>query len=143
MESCTKSDSAAPIRADILQRLNCADSPAGALYPDQRMKVVLGEMLKEAGVTWLDHVFLSKPILSGSVLQGFFVNGKTDPIQILCQRVIDASDTLESAGMLGLKQTACSGKVSVAVKMNGLNEHAVKLAWNPAGGENRLAACAA
>ena len=135
MEPCAKDDSIAPIRAEILQRIGCADGAAGALYPDQKMKVVLGELLKDAGVTWLDHVFLSQPITEDGVLKGFFVNGKTGPVRIGFSQVIDASDTLETAGMLGLEQTSFSGKVSVAVKMNGLNERAVNVEQNPAGGK--------
>ncbi len=134
MEPYAAGGNTALMRTEILERLGCKDGAAGALYPDQRMKIVLGEMLKDAGVTSLNHVYLSRPVFSGESLQGFSANGKTGRIQINCARVIDASDTLETAGMLGLQQTAFSGSVSVSVKMNGLRDGAVKMVSEPSGG---------
>lgn len=130
----TADQAAAQLRGELLRRLGCTDAAAGALYPDQKLKVVLGGLLRDAGVVWLDHVFLSQPVLESGTLRGFSVIGKTGAIQILCSHVIDATDTLETAGMLGLQFTAVQGRVSVAVKMNGFNRKAVRAVEKPAGG---------
>ena len=117
----------AEIRAELLKRLGLDDSPAGVVYPDQQMKLVLGEWLRDAGVTFLTHVFVSEPIRDGERIVGFTANGKTEPFRITAGRALDATDIMETAGMAGLEVIETSGTVSSAVKLNSFDARRIPL----------------
>lgn len=122
-----KEEAAKAVRAELLERLNCADTENGAVYPDQLLKLSLGQWLRDAGVTWWTHVFVSEPIVEDGKVVGMRANGKTEPFEIRAGLVIDATDALDTAGLAGLAQTAFSGKVSVTVKANRFEPDALPL----------------
>lgn len=114
-----KNETVNGIRNELLKRLECEDGEKGTIYPDQKMKVVLGEWLRDEGVTVLTHVFVSLPIWENGRIAGFTANGKTEPFHICSKVTIDATDIMETAGLCGLTMSGNKNAFSGAVKCNG------------------------
>ena len=109
----------ARLRMEILDRLGLPAVDEEAIYPDQRLKVVLGEMLRESGVEWYTHVFVSSPISDDAGrITGFRANGKTDPFSIYAGLSVDATPAIETAGMCGVAIKETSRRVAISVKVN-------------------------
>lgn len=106
-------------RMEILDRLGLPSVEEDAVYPDQRLKVILGEMLRESGVEWYTHVFASTPSFdnNGRII-GFRANGKTEPFDINAGISVDATPLMETSGMCGIEEKEFTGLVSLSVKVN-------------------------
>lgn len=113
------SPAAKAIKSEILRAFEIEDTEGPMLYNDQRMKVVLAEMLLKRGVTVLTHVFLSSPIVEGSILKGFNVHGKTGNMALIASWTIDATDCVLTAGCLDYDTIQTKKAATLAIKMNG------------------------
>lgn len=113
------------IRSEILHAFELEDTEGPILYKDQRMKVVLAEMLLKRGVKVLTHVFLSSPIVEGSVLKGFNVRGKIGNMALVASSTIDATDCILTAGSLGYDTILTKKAATLAIKMNGVDFSAI------------------
>ena len=109
------------IRNELLERLEIAISEAPALYREQKLKVILGRMLRDNGITLLTHVFVSSPIIEAGGLKGFHVYGKTGCIQIYAGVVVDATEKMECPGQLDLEMIDNQKAVNIGMKLNTVN----------------------
>lgn len=102
----------------------------GPLYHDQKGKVALARMLKQAGVIVLTHIF---PYEVHQEKEGILCRAecKTGTMEIHAKAVIDAQPFLESAGMAGLSMRKGTDTAEGAVKWNGISAEALKRCLKP------------
>ena len=99
------------------------------LYKEQKLKIVLAEILTGLGVRVLSHVFVSEPIIEEGLLHGFVLRGKTGGINLRASWVIDASGCARTSSSLGLGTTDTRKPVFLAIKMNGVDFRALTTSW--------------
>ena len=115
------SPAAAEFRKRILENMELPNTDNAILYHDQKLKVVLSRMLRDAGITVLTHVFTSAPLIDDNKLKGFKVYGKTGCLYIYAKTVIDASDKLETVGTFSVNIIEHQKPVSIALKLNNID----------------------
>jgi hypothetical protein len=106
------------IRNELLGRLEIPVSEAPVLYREQKLKVILGRLLRDNGVTLLTHVFVSAPITEAGGLKGFRVYGKTGCMKIYAGAVIDATEKLECLSQLDVELINHQKAVNIGMKLN-------------------------
>ena len=97
----------------------------GPLYHDQKAKVVLAGLLKEAGVTVLTHIFPYEVFQEGGKIL-CRAECKTGTLEIRSRALIDGQAFQESAAMAGLPWQKGRNFGEGAVKWNGIPGEALK-----------------
>jgi len=67
-----------------------ADVP-GCVIDTERMKLVLIQMLEEAGVETLSHTMATQPVVDDGSVRGVFIESKSGRQAILAKAVVDAT----------------------------------------------------
>jgi len=112
------------IAAEVVERL----VKAGAAHPNwrrhkaiaidsERLKVILIEMLEEAGVTVFTHALAARPIVEGTQVRGCFFESKSGRRAILAKNTIDATGELDLAVQAGVKVVEHPGNGSLLFKL--------------------------
>ena len=97
------------------------DKPyAKLVFDEQKMKVVLIDMLQEAGVDLLLHVFAASPIIEEKTVKGIFFETKVGRKAILSKVVVDCTGEADIIYQTGCPLRVTSGTASLAFKMSGV-----------------------
>jgi len=120
------------IPLEIMHRLQMIDgcSPNWELpniklvFDEQKMKVVLIEMLLETGVKVLTHVVCTAPIMNNSNVKGVFVETKIGRKAILAKVVVDCTGEADILSKTGCPMRVMSGTCSLAFKMGNVDGQA-------------------
>lgn len=102
----------------------------GPFYHDQKAKVVLARMLKEAGVTVLTHIFPYE-IMTDDKGVLCRTECKAGTLEIRSRALIDGEAFLENASMAGLPWQQGRKCAEGSVKWNGIPEKALKEMLRP------------
>lgn len=95
------------------------DRPFAKLVIDeQKLKVVLIELLQEAGVKVLTHVLAASPIMEGRSVAGVFVETKVGRKAVLAKVVVDCTGEADLLSQTGCPMRTTSGTASLAFKMS-------------------------
>ena len=98
------------------------DKPyAKLVFDEQKMKVVLIEMLQEAGVDLLLHVYAASPIVENNAVKGVFFETKVGRKAILSKVVVDCTGEADILSQTGCPLRVTSGTASLAFKMSGVD----------------------
>ena len=89
----------------------------GVVIDTERLKVLLVEMLREAGVTVLTHVLAARPVMEGQTVRGAFVESKVGRQAVLAGNVVDATGEADLAYQTGCPMRWTEGSASVEFKM--------------------------
>jgi len=114
------------IPAEVVQRMvdrgaasadwACREVP-GIVIDSEQLKVLLGEMAVESGVTVLTHTWAARPIMEDSTVLGAFVEGKTGRQAILARVLVDATGEADLAAQTGCSMRWSDGSASLEFKM--------------------------
>ena len=123
-ENCEHLVSGVP--RDIIDRLvargGCIkdwDKPlAKIVFDEQKMKVVLIELLQEAGVPVLTHVLAAAPIMEDNIVRGLFIETKIGRRAIFAKVVIDCTGEADIVSQTGCPLRVTQGTASLAFKMS-------------------------
>ena len=85
----------------------------------ERLKVVLIEMLEEAGVAVLTHALAVRPIQEGDAVRGCFFESKSGRQAILAKNTVDATGDLDLVAQTGAQVITHRGNASLLFKMTG------------------------
>lgn len=88
------------------------------------MKVVMIEMLQEANVSVLTHVWISDPIMEKNVVKGVFIETKIGRKAILAKVVVDCTGEADVLEKTGCPMRIMQGTCSLAFKMSNVDEQA-------------------
>ena len=83
----------------------------------ERLKIVLIEMLDEAGVTTLTHSFAARPIMEGTQVAGCFFESKSGRQVVMAANTIDATGEADLAHQAGAELTEHRGNSSLLFKL--------------------------
>lgn len=101
------------------------DKPQAKLVIDeQKLKIVLIEMLQEAGVSVYTHVLAASPIMENQAVTGLFIETKVGRGAILAKVVIDCTGEADIVNQTGCPMRVTSGTASLAFKMSGFDGEA-------------------
>jgi hypothetical protein len=89
----------------------------GVVIDSEQLKVLLVEMLDEAGVQVLTHVLAARPVMGGSSVEGLFVESKVGREAVLAMTVVDATGEADIARQTGCPMRWTDGSASVEFKM--------------------------
>jgi len=116
------------IAAEVVERLVAA----GGAHPNwrrhksiaidsERLKVVLIEMLDEAGATVLTHAVAARPLMTRDEVRGCFFESKSGRQAIPARNTIDATGELDLAIQTGAEIIEHPGNGSMLFKMTGID----------------------
>ena len=118
------------VAAEVIERLiavggaspGCkhADVP-GCTMDSERLKVILIEMLEEAGVTVLTHTLAARPILDGDAVRGGFIESKSGRQTILAKNTVDATGEIDLVAQTPAGVVAHRGNGSLLFKIAGVD----------------------
>ncbi len=97
---------------------------AKIVFDEQRLKVVMIDMLREAGVQILTHCFAARPIMEGSQVKGLFIETKAGRRAILADVVVDATGEADIASQTGCPMRYTEGTATLAFKMSSVDMEA-------------------
>lgn len=101
------------------------DKPQAKLVVDeQKLKVVLIEMLQEAGVQVYTHVLAASPIMEDNTVKGLFIETKIGRRAVLAKVVVDCTGEADIVSQTGCPLRVTSGTASLAFKMSGFDGEA-------------------
>lgn len=101
------------------------DKPFAKLVVDeQKLKVVLIELLQQAGVRVLTHVLATRPILEGAVVTGVFMETKVGRKAIRAKVVVDCTGEADLVSQTGCPMRVTCGTASLAFKMSNVDGEA-------------------
>lgn len=101
------------------------DKPFAKLVIDeQKLKVVLIELLQKAGVHVLTHVLASRPIIDGAKVVGVFMETKVGRRAVLAKVVVDCTGEADLISQTGCPMRITSGTASLAFKMSNVDGEA-------------------
>lgn len=95
----------------------------GCVIDSEQLKVLLIEMLREAGVTVLTHVLATRPVLADAgtegqrVVQGAFIETKVGRQAVLAKQVIDTTGEADLATQAGAPMLWAKGTASMEFKL--------------------------
>ncbi len=95
----------------------------GCVIDSEQLRVLLIEMLREAGVTVLTHVLATRPVLAETstpqqrVVQGAFVETKVGRQAILAKQLVDTTGEADLASQAGAPMQWATGTASLEFKM--------------------------
>ncbi len=115
----------AGIGREILERLvargaaskDWSSPHARLVFDEQHLKVVLIEMLEEAGVDVLTHVLATRPIMDGQIVKGAWVETKVGRLAVLAKVVVDCTGEADIASQTGCPMRQARGTATLAFKM--------------------------
>ncbi len=94
---------------------------AGCVIDTERMKLVLIQMLEEAGVETLSHALATMPIVEDGSARGAFVESKSGRQAILAKAVIDATGEADLAFRAGAETRWVGGSASTLFKIGNVD----------------------
>lgn len=97
---------------------------AKLVIDEQKLKVVLIEMLQEAGVRVYTHVLAASPILEGKTVKGLFLETKVGRRAVLAKVTVDCTGEADIAAQTGCPMRVTQGTASLAFKMSGFDGEA-------------------
>jgi hypothetical protein len=112
--------------AELVDRLVAAGAASGrwksrevpgVVMDSERLKVVLIEMLEEAGVEVLTHALAARPILGDGRVLGAFVESKAGREAVLAGAVVDATGEADLAHRAGSPTVETGGSASILFKL--------------------------
>ena len=120
------------IPLELMQRLvKCGGCDANwnqpnikLVFDEQKMKVVMIEMLQEANVRVYTHVWISDPIMMDNIIQGVFIETKIGRKAILAKVVIDCTGEADVLWKTGCPMRIMEGTCSLAFKMSNVDGEA-------------------
>ncbi|MFP4057293.1 MAG: FAD-dependent oxidoreductase [Candidatus Brocadiia bacterium] len=89
----------------------------GVVIDSEQLKLLLGQMLREAGVTVLTHVLAARPVVEGSAVRGAFVESKRGRQAIVAKATVDCTGEADLAWQAGCPTRWSGGTASVEFKM--------------------------
>ena len=116
------------IAAEVVDRLAAAGvAPAAwrrlkAIPMDsERLKVILIEMLEEAGARILTHSMACHPALEGRAVKGCFIEGKSGRIAVLAKNTVDCTGEADLAWRAGAEVREHRASSSLLFKLSGVD----------------------
>ncbi len=101
------------------------DKPFAKLVIDeQKLKVVLIELLQKAGVQVLTHVLAASPIMDGNAVTGVFMETKVGRKAVMAKVVVDCTGEADLVSQTGCPMRITSGTASLAFKMSNVDGEA-------------------
>ena len=95
---------------------NSRDVP-GCVIDSEKLKIVLIDMLQEAGVTILTHALGARPVMRGPRVAGVFAESKSGRQAILAGSTIDATGEADVAWQAGAEVVVEPGSASTLFKL--------------------------
>ncbi len=89
----------------------------GIVIDTEQLKVLLAELLAQAGVTVLTHCLAVRPIMDGRAVRGAFIESKAGRQAILSRVTVDATGEADLAAQTGCPMRWSEGTASVEFKM--------------------------
>lgn len=89
----------------------------GIVIDSEQLKVVLAEMMREAGVRVLTHTLATRPIMDGDEVMGVFIESKIGRQAVLSKVVLDCTGEADIAYQAGCPMRWSTGSASVEFKM--------------------------
>lgn len=120
----TASDITTNVPTDIANgiSIDIDDAPScGLVFDEQLLKLVLAEMLKDAGVTVLSHTFASDVTVEKGTVTGMYVEGKAGRIYVAAGAIVDATELAAVAFRAGCKMIDRSPEASLGFKIGGVD----------------------
>jgi len=112
------------IAAEVVERLVAAEGASpnwrkhkAVAIDSERLKVVLIEMLEEAGAETLTHSFAARPAMEGERVCGCFFESKSGRQAILAKNTVDATGEADLAYQAGAELTENRGNSSLLFKL--------------------------
>jgi hypothetical protein len=93
----------------------------GCCMDSERMKVVLIEMLQEAGVEILTHAMGTRPVVDGARVGGAFIESKSGREAILAGATVDATGEADLVARTGAQAEMHQGSASILFKFAGVD----------------------
>lgn len=120
------------IARELIERLVAEDAcvsrweepHAKIVFDEQKLKVVMINMLLEAGVQVLTHCYAARPIMDGQKVVGLFFESKNGRKAILADVVVDATGEADIASLTGCPMRYTSGTATLAFKMSNVDMEA-------------------
>jgi len=113
-------------RGGASEKWACREVP-GIVIDSEQLKIVLGEMLQEAGVQMLFHVLAARPIMSGNTVGGAFIETRTGRKAVRAKVVVDATGEADLAWQTGCPMRWVNGSASIEFKLGRVNLDALYL----------------
>ena len=98
-------------------RLWASREVPGVVIDSEQLKVLLIEMLCEAGVEVLTHVLAARPVMEGATVRGAFVESKVGRQAVLSATLVDATGEADIASQSGCPMRWTDGSASVEFRM--------------------------
>ncbi|HRU07305.1 MAG TPA: FAD-dependent oxidoreductase, partial [Candidatus Brocadiia bacterium] len=89
----------------------------GVVIDSERLKVILIEMMREAGVTTLTHALGARPIMEGQAVKGVFVESKSGRQAIPAKAVVDCTGEADLAWQAGAEVRMETSTASILFKL--------------------------
>ena len=98
------------------------DKPMAKLvFDEQKLKIVLIDLLEEAGVEVLTHVYAAAPIMEDNVVKGAFFETKVGRMAVFAKVVVDCSGEADMLAQTGCPMRTTEGTSTLAFKMSGVD----------------------
>ncbi|MBN1674167.1 MAG: FAD-dependent oxidoreductase [Kiritimatiellae bacterium] len=91
----------------------------GVVIDSEKLKVVLIDVMYEAGVTVLTHALATQPIVNGDGVTGVFLESRSGRQALLARAVVDATGEADLAFRAGstIKEQSVKGSASILFKL--------------------------
>ena len=89
----------------------------GCVIDSEKLKVVLIDMLEEAGATVLTHALGARPIMEDSCVKGAFIESKSGRQAVLAKATVDATGEADIAWQAGADVSLETGTASTLFKL--------------------------
>ena len=89
----------------------------GCVIDSEKLKVVLIDLLQDAGVTVLTHAVGARPIMADDAVQGAYVESKSGRQAVLAAATIDATGEADMAWQAGAEVRFANGTASTLFKL--------------------------
>jgi len=107
-------------RGGASEKWACREVP-GCVVDSEQLKVLLIEMLKEAGVEVLTHTLAARPIVEDKAVTGAFIESKAGREAVLARAVVDTTGEADLAWQAGCPMRYADGSCSLEFKMAGVD----------------------
>ena len=89
----------------------------GCVIDSELLKVVLIEMLEEAGVTTLTHAVGARPVMDGTAVKGAFIESKSGRQAVMAGNTVDCTGEADIAWQAGAETAWKGGSSSTLFKL--------------------------
>lgn len=100
---------------------NWSESFSKLVVDEQKLKVVLIELLQKSGVKIWTHVVAASPIMEGNSVKGLFIETKIGRKAVLAKTTIDCTGEADIAAQTGCPLRVTPGTASLAFKMSNVD----------------------